>query len=53
MSKSETNLAWLWNRKVDRVAKAKYSKKKMVKDKIRGTKRLNSVVPRKLEFYLF
>lgn len=52
MSKSETNLAWLWNRKVDRVAKAKYSKK-MVKDEIRGTKRLNSVVPRKLEFYLF
>lgn len=53
MSKSETNLAWLWNRKVDSVAEAKYSKKKMVKDDIGGTKELNSVVSCKLEFYLF
>lgn len=49
MSKSETNLAWLRNRKVT-VAKTKYSKRKMVRQMWSGVKR-GWIVPHSLEFY--
>lgn len=48
MSKSETNLAWLRKRKEVIVSEAKYSKKNMEKDEVRGRKGLDCVVACKM-----